>query len=338
MIRRERDDHLVRRNHRCQRIEELPQVAVEFEQLIVELAGSGAPAMAHRIGCRQRHAEEVGAGAFSQPECAHPAQDEIERERIHHRSRFDFDSGHRPVRRNEVGEETIHAVHLIGSVVGLRIGARIELECPRRPADPSDRILGVPRGHPGRQRVCIPFARGEESPGEPVHRHSGTTDREDRAAILARDREGARVRVVRQHPVEEGGADEPPWRGTGCRAAKQRSEWIGNAEIIGDNADTRRGATGHHRGVARCRLRDGVVLLGIAEVDPFAQQPGEATAELGLKTVEIVGPQLVYHQRHDQSHGPLTRHPLGGDGTSDQASEEQEQQTTTTGHAASPVM
>ena len=161
---------------------------------------------------------------------------------------------------------------------------------------------GVHAPDPVRQRVRVVAARRELAIRGRIPEHAllGATERQNRAAVLARDRQRARVRVPRADPVEQNGSTEAVWRGRRiARGQKGRLRILDPSGVAQDASGTRK-APGHRYRVAGRRFRHAMILEGVREERTARREPREAARELRRPAIEIIGAELVDGDEDDE--------------------------------------
>src|SRR5207249_11905486 len=108
----------------------------------------------------------------------------------------------------------------------------------------------------------------------------GPADRENRAAVLPRNRESARAWVRSLEPVEERGPAKARGGSTRAVDADQRRGLILHTREIADDAGVGRPAPRQNRRVARGGLGDRMVLVGVGERGAGLEEHGEPAQEL----------------------------------------------------------
>lgn len=278
----------------------------------MQFAGVRPPPVSHRIRGRKRDGEEVGLGTRTQTERPNAGPGEVERQFVHIREPDDqIPCEHR------IGGEPMREARLLtprfgGGVVKLGIDADPLEQIPGSARIPSrDPLLGVEGADPRGQRVGVPRACREASGrlGVPENGVRSTTDGEDRAAILAGDGEDARLRFGRGHPIRERRPLEPERRGSIPLGVNQRRCRGVHAGIVARDPGRIREPTGQDRCVPRGRLRDAVIVCRPDKERALVDEPSKAPAKLIIPSFEIIGPQLVDGQDHDQR-GPGVGAPL----------------------------
>src|SRR5438046_3073869 len=138
-----------------------------------------------------------------------------------------------------VGKQEIPPLVLERGAVGLRVVPLRKEQRPLGPRRAEGNALPVEDPDPRRERIGVVATRGEKAPEIPVHSLFGPADRQNRAAVLPRNRESARARVCGLEPVEERGPAKPGGGSTGAVDADQRSGLILHADGVADDAGVR---------------------------------------------------------------------------------------------------
>ena len=204
-------------------------------------------------------------------------------------------------------EDVVYPVSLLCH--GVRLGIRVcgQQEIPRLPGILLRHFPGIELPHPSRKRVRIVPARRErpvrESP--PIHIALAPSDRQNRAAILARDGEESRSRIRGLEPVGQRRSLEPDGRRGEVNALGPADHGsVGDAiHSLAVHHDSRmhRESPRHRCSMAGCRFGNPVVLVALQKDGASVVQSPEPTGQLFVETLEIVRAHLIYrHKYHER--------------------------------------
>ena len=266
----------------------------------MDLAGVGTKGVADRVRGREADGEQVRRPAPAQTQRASALERKREGERVHRRDAGERHRGLRAVGGQVMREHEARAAILVRDAIRLGVVPCGKQQVPHRSRFLERQASRVEGSHPQRQRVSVIAARREVPRLVPVHRLLGAADRQDRPTVLARHGQRPGVRLGRLKPVEELRTAEPRRRRARTRQSNQGRGRVQHPHGVGDDARVGGPTAREDRRVSRSGLGDRVVLIGVSENRAFAHEQAEAALQLGAIAVQVVRPQLVDGDDHDE--------------------------------------
>ena len=247
MVAGEREDDARRVTDCEQRIDERAEIAIDAQQLIVQLFRVGTVLVPDGVGCRERDIEQIGALRIgAELQLFQPGQRKAQCQLVHHRKIRQHSGGHCRIVGYRVRKQKITSQRLDRHTVWFRVRSIGKQRRPFPACVVQRMLLRIERRHPRRQLSSVVLALRECAVARiPVHITFGLADRQNRGAVLSRDGQEARGSIALPHPVEQRRATKPERRCAWVAGSDQWAARIVHPRSVGGDSRVHRKPTRH---------------------------------------------------------------------------------------------